>query len=113
MRSVRKAGRGVPDYESWWSTLSSDEEFDPALCFLVFDRHQELAAVAQCWTSAFVKDLAVRHDVRRLGIGEHLLRQVFNAFRERGDASVDLKVDAGNARAIRLYERMGMTKAPL
>lgn len=112
LRGAYVEGRGVADYQSWWTALSGDEEFDPALCFLVFDRRQKLAGVAQCWTSAFIKDLAVRADVRRLGLGESLLRLAFTVFRDRGAKFVDLKVEAGNARAIRLYERMGMERAP-
>ena len=112
LRLVYAADRSVPDYGSWWSNLSADPEFDPSLCFLVFNREQELVAVAQCWTSAFLKDLAVRGDARRLGLGENLLRQVFNAFGERGAKWVDLKVEVRNATAMRLYKRMGMEKVP-
>ena len=66
-------GRGVPDFEDWWEKFSGDSEFDASLCFLVFGEGR-LAGVALCWTSAFLKDLAVRPDMRRLGIGENLLR---------------------------------------
>ena len=34
-------GRGVPDYAAWWASLSGDSEFDPALCFLVFDGERQ------------------------------------------------------------------------
>ena len=107
-----KQGRGVPGYAAWWAGLSGDSEFDPALCFLVFDGQRRLAGAALCWTSAFLKDLAIHPEARRLGLGENLLRQVFRAFRERGAASVDLKVEAANANAIRLYEQAGMYRVP-
>ncbi len=45
---------------------------------------------------------------RRHGLGEALLRLVFRTFERRGVGSVDLKVQAENAPAIRLYERVGM-----
>ena len=39
--------------------------------------------------------------------------QVFSAFRQRGADHVDLKVDASNAEAERLYRRLGMYTVPL
>jgi ribosomal protein S18 acetylase RimI-like enzyme len=104
-------GRGVADFDHWWMRLFGDPEFDASLCFLIF-RDDRLAAVALCWTSAFLKDLAVHPDFRRIGLGGNLLRQVFRAFRERGAKAVDLKVEAGNSAAIALYERAGMYRVP-
>lgn len=96
-------------FDEWWGWLSGDEEFDPALCFLVFSQDGRLAGAAQCWTSAFIKDLAVHPDFRCRGIAEALLRQVFSAFKARGAAHVDLKTNRiANAAACRLYIRMGM-----
>lgn len=102
---------GVPEFAAWWREFSGDAEFDGSLCFLVL-RDGRLAAVALCWTSAFLKDLAVHPDFRRLGLGSNLLRQVFGAFRERHASAVDLKVETGNAAAIALYERAGMYRVP-
>ncbi len=68
----------------------------------------ELVAGAICWTSAFVKDIVVRETWRRHGLGEALLRLAFRTFQERGATRVELKVQAQNAPAIRLYERVGM-----
>ncbi|MDH6234315.1 ribosomal protein S18 acetylase RimI-like enzyme [Mesorhizobium soli] len=101
-------------FDAWWQELSTDAEFDPALCFLVFDAEGGLAATAQCWTSAYLKDLAVKPDARRLGLGEALLWQVFAAFHARGAAHVDLKTHTlENRDAVRLYERLGMRRVPL
>jgi ribosomal protein S18 acetylase RimI-like enzyme len=111
LRTAYAEDRGVPGYGDWWAGLSSDSEFDPKLCFLVFGGAM-LAGAALCWTSAFLKDLAVHPDVRRVGLGENLLRQVFRTFRAKGALAVDLKVQAANARAIRLYERAGMYRVP-
>ncbi len=106
-------GGSVAGFERWWEALRADDEFDPSLCFLAVDEDDGLLGVAQCWTSAFLKDLAVHPEARRRGIGENLLRHVFGVFRDRGAAYVDLKVDAGNLTARRLYERAGMRPAPL
>ena len=104
-------GRGVPPFDIWWPNFSCDPEFDASLCFLVFGK-EKLAAVALCWTSAFLKDLAVHPDARRIGLGSNLLKQVFRAFQERHAKAVDLKVEAGNAGAIAFYERAGMYRVP-
>ena len=113
LRGAYTEGRGVPDLEDWWAKLSGDDEFDPHLCFLAIDPRGEIAGAAHCWTGAFLKDLAVRATNRRLGIGESLLRHVFVTFGKQGAAYVDLKAEAGNDSAIRLYERAGMYRVPL
>ncbi|MDX8496305.1 N-acetyltransferase [Mesorhizobium sp. VK22B] len=96
-------------FDDWWPRISGDAEFDPDLCFLAIDGKGLLAGAALCWTSAFVKDLAVHPDSRRRGIGEALMRHVFLTFRDRGAAHVDLKTNTvENAAAFRLYERLGM-----
>ena len=86
---------------------TGDSEFDPELCFLV-EVGDELAAAAICWTSAFVKDIVVHESWRRRGFGESLLRLAFRTFQARGARQVELKVQAQNSSAIRLYERVGM-----
>jgi ribosomal protein S18 acetylase RimI-like enzyme len=100
-------GRVVP-FGPWWSALAADSEYDPALCFVAQDAHGALVGVAQCWTSAFVKDLAVHPLWQRRGIGRALMLHVFQAFRQRGAEMVALKVEADNAAAIRFYQRLGM-----
>jgi ribosomal protein S18 acetylase RimI-like enzyme len=100
-------------FDLWWPKLSGDPEFDAELCFLVFDAAGQLAGAAQCWTGAYLKDLAVRPEARRLGIGEALLRHVLHTFRDRGAAHVDLKTDSDNFDALRLYERVGMRQVPI
>jgi ribosomal protein S18 acetylase RimI-like enzyme len=111
LRTAYVEGRDVPDFEEWWEKFSGDSEFDISLCFLVFGGGR-LAGVALCWTSAFLKDLAVHPDTRRLGIASNLLRMVFRTFQGKGAQAVDLKVETGNANAIRLYERVGMYRVP-
>lgn len=103
----RNGGGSVPVYEVWLPALTNDSEFDPALCFLV-EAGDDLAAAAICWTSGFVKDIVVAETWRRHGLGEALLRLAFRAFDRRGADSVELKVHADNAPAVRLYERVGM-----
>jgi ribosomal protein S18 acetylase RimI-like enzyme len=96
-------------FDEWWPRIAGDAEFDPALCFLAIDGKGLLAGAALCWTSGFVKDLAVHPEARRLGLGEALMRHVFLVFRERRATHVDLKTNTvKNTAAFRLYERLGM-----
>ncbi|MBY9067023.1 GNAT family N-acetyltransferase [Hyphomonas sp. WL0036] len=100
----------VPPFPTWWQSLVADSEFDPALFFLARADDGQLAGVCQCWTSAFVKDLVVASGFRGRGIGEALMLTAFHAFRTRGAKNVDLKVETGNAPALRLYRRLGMSE---
>ncbi|RWO04131.1 MAG: GNAT family N-acetyltransferase [Mesorhizobium sp.] len=96
-------------FDEWWPRISSDAEFDPALCFLVIDIKDRLAGAALCWTRAFVKDLAVHPEARGRGIAEALMWHVFTTFHARGAAHVNLKTNTvEKAAAVRLYERLGM-----
>jgi ribosomal protein S18 acetylase RimI-like enzyme len=103
----RRGGGSVAPFETWLPRLAGDDEFDPALCF-VARSGSELAGAAVCWTSAFVKDLVVHESWRGQGLGEALLRHVLATFAARGAPAVELKVEAMNSNAVRLYERVGM-----
>jgi ribosomal protein S18 acetylase RimI-like enzyme len=100
-----------PSFEEWWTARSTDSEFDAELCLLAFDPVGYLVGAACCWTSGFVKELAVHPAARRRGIGAALLGDVFAIFRARGLSHVDLKTNlADNADAVRLYRRLGMVE---
>jgi ribosomal protein S18 acetylase RimI-like enzyme len=101
-------GGHVDAFDVWWNTLRTDSEFDVSLCFFAADENNRVCGVAQCWTSGFVKDLAVHPSVRRRGIAEALMLTVFSEFKRQGAAHVDLKIQADNAGALRLYRRLGM-----
>ncbi len=104
-----QGGGYVEPFPIWWPSLRNDAEYDPALCLVAADGQGEIAGVAQCWTSAFVKDLAVRPDLRGQGLGSALLLEAFRVFRGRGAAFVDLKVDSDNpSGAVRFYRSHGM-----
>lgn len=102
----------LPPQAQWWPAVTSDEEYDPALVFVAASGGVPVG-VALCWSSGFIKDIAVGAHMRGRGIGEALLRTAFASLRQRGLTHVDLKVMADNAPAIRLYRRLGMIEAPL
>lgn len=99
----------VGSYAEWWQLLSTDREYDPALCFTAWAGEQ-IVGMAQCWTSAFVKDLCVHPDWQRRGVASALLLAAFRMFRDGGESSVDLKVQASNAAAICFYQTLGMVE---
>jgi ribosomal protein S18 acetylase RimI-like enzyme len=103
----------VAAFAEWWASVETDEEFDPALVLVAVDPKGSPIGLALCWTSGFIKDLAVVPAWRGKGIGEALLQEVFAAFRARGLPQVDLKVVAANAPALGLYRRAGMAEVPL
>lgn len=102
-----EGGGGAPIFPRWWKALRKDSEFDPALVFIAFE-DKEVVGMAQCWTSAFIKDLAVNPRARKRGVGRALMLTTFDAFAKRGAAHVDLKVREENETAQRLYQSLRM-----
>jgi len=108
VEAYARGGGYVEPFAIWWPSLRDDSEYDPALVFMAANEQGEIVGVAQCWTSAFVKDLAVVPAMRRQGLGAALLCRAFHVFRDRGAAFVDLKVEAHNpSGALRLYRSLG------
>jgi ribosomal protein S18 acetylase RimI-like enzyme len=104
----RQYGGGrVADYGSWMAAFDTDPECDRALC-LVLEDPSGVVAIAQGWTSAFIRNLVVHPRVHRQGVGLALLNRTFHIFRQRREVHVDLKVMESNLPARRLYERAGM-----
>lgn len=99
-------GRVPEHFEAWWATTRHDPEFDAALCFCAL-ADDELAGFALCWTSGFVKDIAVAAAHRHRGIGTALLDTAAAAFQQRDTRALALKVVAENVAAQRLYARLG------
>lgn len=103
-----QGGGYVEPLSIWWPSLKGDTEYDPGLCFIAADEEGRIVGVAQCWTSAFLKDLAVNPNRRGQGLGSALILEALQAFRQRGAPHVDLKVEADNpSGALRLYRSHG------
>jgi ribosomal protein S18 acetylase RimI-like enzyme len=102
-----EGGGGAPIFRQWWKALHKDAEYDPSLVYVAVDG-EGVAGLAQCWTSAFVKDVAVAPRMRRKGLGRALMLNVFAEFAQRGAQHVDLKVREDNAGAIALYHSLRM-----
>ena len=103
----------VPPLDEWWPAITADTEYDPDLWLVAIDATGQPVGLALCWTSGFIKDIAVSQAARGQGVGEALLHAAFAACHRRGLDHVDLKVIAANHAAIRLYRRVGMDTVPL
>ncbi len=103
----RESGGRVPALPVWQQRFERDPEYDPALCFIARDA-AGIVGVAQCWTSAYIKNLVVHPRRQGQGLGRALLLHAFKAFLQRREGFVDLKVLEDNLRAQRLYESAGM-----
>jgi ribosomal protein S18 acetylase RimI-like enzyme len=108
-RAYANGGGSVQPFDLWLPAMTGDSEYDPDLWFLA--RHESVViGVALCWTSAFVKDLAVEREWRGRGLGTALLRHTLHAFAARSAPAVDLKVQSDNpSGAFRVYERVGFS----
>nr|WP_301295096.1 N-acetyltransferase [Pseudomonas marginalis] len=106
MTQAQGGGR-VANLQTWRQQFVTDAEFDPTLC-LVASNAEGILGVAQCWTSAFIKNLAVHPCAQGQGLGRALLLHAFQVFKQRGEPYVDLKVLESNQRARQLYESAGM-----
>jgi ribosomal protein S18 acetylase RimI-like enzyme len=108
LRMTQDQGGGrVAGLEQWRQQFVTDAEFDPTLC-LVASNAEGILGVAQCWTSAFIKNLSVHPCAQGQGLGRALLLYSFQVFKQRGEPYVDLKVRESNLRARQLYESAGM-----
>ncbi|MBK5527714.1 GNAT family N-acetyltransferase [Pseudomonas sp. TH06] len=103
----REGGGRVPALEVWQQRFERDPEYDPQLCFIAMDA-EGVVGVAQCWTSAYIKNLVVHPRAQGRGLGRALLLNAFRVFQQRREGFVDLKVLEDNLRAQRLYESAGM-----
>ena len=99
--------------EDWYGNLTTDAEFDPTLCVPALAQDGSVAGFVQCWTSDFIKDLAVAPSHRGNGVGKALMLHAFALFAARGADHVDLKVETTEQTARRLYARLGMVEVPL
>jgi ribosomal protein S18 acetylase RimI-like enzyme len=103
----REGGGRVPPLDEWQQRFERDPEYDPTLCFIACDA-TGVVGVAQCWTSAYIKNLVVHPRIQGQGLGRALLLNAFKVFQQRREGFVDLKVLEDNLRAQRLYESAGM-----
>jgi mycothiol synthase len=110
---AREWGHVAQPYEAWRERAFVIPRIDPSLVPVVW-HGDEVAACSLNYAKrngnwGWVGMLGVREPWRRRGLGLALLRESFRRFRETGETTVALGVDADNPTgATRLYERAGM-----
>ena len=100
------------DFASWRGFHIDTDRFDPSLWGVV-RAGDEIVAGAICeadrYGGGWVAVLFTRRPWRGQGVGRALLRDAFGKFRDRGELSAGLSVDAENTTgAFHLYESAGM-----
>lgn len=102
----------VASFDDWHGNLTTDSEYDPALCIAAVTEEGQVAGFVQGWTPGFIKDLAVAPGFRGRGLGAALMNHAFAVFAARDISHVDLKVETAEQTARRLYARLGMVEVP-
>lgn len=99
-------------FTSWRDYMMRPDHFHPEMWFLL-EQGDELVACALCYDYeiyGWVRQLAVRETWRGRGLASTMLQHIFHFFYQRGLPKVALGVNATNLTALRLYQRLGMTK---
>jgi GNAT superfamily N-acetyltransferase len=77
-----------------------------------------MAAYSFLWPAArttkslYLKELYVRQDCRRSGVGRQLMEQLFKVARDTDCSRVEWTTDDDNAEARRFYEKLGVPAHP-
>lgn len=105
--------RTPQSFEEWKRTIMRPEIYDEKLWFLAVKGEEIIGA---CLTFKYpglgwIRQLAVKKDYRKLGIGRALLEHAFLVFKDLGFEKVGLAVESENPNAVHFYETAGMYKA--
>lgn len=109
--AFERPGRERPSFEEWKKHMLRPGSYKPELWTLAF-AGRELVGVCLGFDypdEGWVRQLAVRADWRRKGLGSALLRNAFAIFYARGKRRVGLTTESDNPDALAFYERIGMT----
>ena len=100
-------------FDEWKGSLMRPEIYDEKLWFLAM-QGDELIGTCLCMkrsTMGWIRQLAVKNSLRKLGIGRALLEHAFVIFKELGFQKAGLAVESENPNAIHFYQTAGMVKA--
>jgi mycothiol synthase len=100
-------------FETWKQALMRPEIYNENLWFLAV-QDGEIIATCLCFKYSgmgWIRQLAVKKPLRKLGIGRALLQRSFQVFQEMGMPKAGLAVESDNANAVHFYETAGMYKA--
>ena len=105
--------RTAQPFEDWKGFMMRPDIYDETLWFLA-EKDEELIGTCLCTTYTdigWIRQLAVRKDFRKQGIGRALLQTAFREFKTRGFPKAGLSVESENPKAFHFYQTAGMYKA--
>lgn len=100
-------------FEEWKESLMRPQVYDEKLWFLAM-QGDELVGVCLCMKRSamgWVRQLAVKKSLRKLGIGRALLEHAFLVFKDLAYPKAGLAVESENPNAVHFYQTAGMVKA--
>jgi len=101
-------------FDAWRAAMIEREDFDPEL-FLLATAGEDVLAAALCpryENTGWVRQLAVRRNWRRRGLGRTLMNHTFAEFYRQGYRRAGLVVDSYNRTGAKeFYESLGMRVA--
>jgi mycothiol synthase len=104
-------GAGFPPFEEWWRDIRGLEEYNPDLSLVALKDGEMVGVLFGNMHGELgeIHDIGVLREHRGRRIGEALMYEIIERFREQGGKRLRLWVDTANVTgAIRLYERIGM-----
>jgi GNAT superfamily N-acetyltransferase len=97
--------RLLEDRETEFLLATPDDDSPPAGVLQLRFRFSVWKAAPDAW----LEDLFVREQGRRVGVGDALVALAIDRARERGAKRIELDCNEGNAAALALYERHGFS----
>ena len=104
----------ISDFDDFWNTNTFIEELkDKNSYYIIAKIKNEIvgfAGVKIIFDEADIMNIVTRKNMRKLGIGFYLLKNLINISKEKGVKKFTLEVNEKNIAAIHLYEKLGFKK---
>jgi len=100
-------------FEDWKEFMMRPDIYDETLWFLA-EKDSEIVGTCLCTNYSdlgWIRQLAVKKDYRKQGVGRALLQTAFREFKSRGFPKAWLSVESENPNAFHFYQTAGMYKA--
>lgn len=106
---IEKASFSDPwSFGSFMEDINLDFVYDP-----VYEENGRILGYGSCWMmpdEAHIANIAVREDMRHMGIGRKIVENMLKEAEKRGEERALLEVRVSNESAINLYESFGFVK---
>jgi len=105
--------RMTQPFEDWQGFMMRSDIYDETLWFLA-EKDNKIIGTCLCTNYTdlgWIRQLAVKKEFRKLGIGRALLQTAFREFKSRNFPKAGLSVESANPNAYHFYQTAGMYKA--